>query len=159
MKNNSWMGLVLGDAGMAPGSDMIQIMANGVNSRVYDKFSQGYISPPEDSKDNINTESTFRFFDDDFIRFTLVRDLDTGDADKDFLIPVEQEFDLGWAVLTDSSNLLSKHSDAGGLRALILSDGTNSFGIGGAAPDGAEYLTHAATSSAILVTLLTLATL
>ena len=128
MKDNSWLGLVLGDAGMSPGSDMIQIMADGVNSRVYDKFSQGYISPPLDSKDNINTESTLRIFDDDFIRFTLVRDLDTGDADKDFLIPVEQEFDLGWAVLTDSSNLLSKHSNAGGLRALILADGTNSFG-------------------------------
>ena len=57
-----------------------------------------------------------------------MRDLDTGDANYDFLIPVEQEFDLGWAVLTDSANIFSKHSDAGGLRTVIFSDGTNSFG-------------------------------
>ena len=46
MPDNSWLGLVLGDSGMAPGADMIQIKADGINSRVYDKFSQGYISPP-----------------------------------------------------------------------------------------------------------------
>ena len=90
MKDGSWMGLVLGNAGMSPGSDMIQIMANGVNSRVYDKFSQGFISPPEDSNDNL--DATFRFFDGDFIRFTIERDLDTGDSEHDFVLPIEQDF-------------------------------------------------------------------
>ena len=49
MLDNSWMGLVLGDNGMSAGTDMIQIKADGVNSRVYDSFSQGYISPARDS--------------------------------------------------------------------------------------------------------------
>ena len=39
MKDNSWLGLVLGDGGMSPGADMIQIKADGVNSRVYDAIS------------------------------------------------------------------------------------------------------------------------
>ena len=46
MPDQSWLGLVLGDSGMAMGADMIVIKADGINSRVYDKFSQGYISPP-----------------------------------------------------------------------------------------------------------------
>ncbi len=46
LKDQTWMGLVLGDSGMAPGADMVQIKADGINSRVYDKFSAGYISPP-----------------------------------------------------------------------------------------------------------------
>ena len=88
MKDNSWLGLVLGDAGMSPGADMIQIKAEGINSRVYDKFSQGYISPPIDSSKDIG-QPTFRFFEDDFIRFTVRRKLDTGDSTNDFVLPVE----------------------------------------------------------------------
>ena len=78
MKDNSWMGIVIGSSGMSPGSDMIQIKANGVNSRVYDKFSQGYISPAIDKGKDL--ASTFRFFEGGFIRFTIERALDTGDT-------------------------------------------------------------------------------
>ena len=81
MKDNSWMGLVLGDSGMTPGADMIQILADGINSRVYDKFSQGYISPANDGEKNLS--ATFRFFEGDYIRFTIERDLDTGDGAHD----------------------------------------------------------------------------
>ena len=103
MKDNSWMGLVLGNSGMAPGSDMIQIKANGVNSRVYDKFSQGYISPAIDGEKDL--ASTFRFFEGGFIRFTISRPLDTGDA-NDFLIQADQEFDLGYAINSKTNDLL-----------------------------------------------------
>ena len=60
------------------------------------------------------------------MRFTLVRELDTGDS-SDFLIPVDKEFDLGWAVNIDSNDLLAKHSEAGAMRAIINADGTDSF--------------------------------
>ena len=125
MKDNTWMGLVLGDSGMAPGSDMIQIKANGIHSRVYDKFSQGYISPANDREKDI--PATFRFFEGGYIRFTLRRALDTGDTANDFLIPIEQEFDLGYAINDESNDLLLKHSKAGAVRALIKLDGTDSF--------------------------------
>ena len=71
MKDNSWLGLVIGSAGMSPGADMIQIKANGVDSRVYDKFSQGYISPAVDSDNNV--DATFRFYEGGYIRFSLSR--------------------------------------------------------------------------------------
>ena len=87
MKDNSWFGLVLGNSGMSPGADMIVIKANGVNSRVYDKFSQGYISPADDGSKDL--ASTFRFFEGGFIRFTVERALDTGDTAHDFLIPAD----------------------------------------------------------------------
>ena len=119
------MGLVLGDSGMAPGADMVQIKADGINSRVYDKFSAGYISPPQDARKDL-TDNKFRFFPGGYIRFTLVRKLDTGDS-SDFLIPVDQEFDLGWAVNENTNDLLSKHSDSGAVRALINADGSDTF--------------------------------
>ena len=125
MKDSSWLGLVLGKANMTPGSDMIQIMADGVNSRVYDKFSQGFISPAEDSNDNL--DATFRFFDGDYIRFTIERDLDTGDGEHDFVLPIEQDFQLGWAIHSSSNNLLAKHSHAGGLTAMLYQGGLDSF--------------------------------
>ena len=100
-------------------------MANGYDSRVYDKFSAGYISPPMDADSNV--EATYRFYPDDYIRFTLTRPLDTGDIKNDFLIPVEQEWDLGWSVNEKSSNLLQKHTQASAFRALLKLDGTDSF--------------------------------
>ena len=125
MPDNSWLGLVLGDSGMAPGADMIQIKADGINSRVYDKFSQGYISPPQDPEKNL-LDNKFRFFEGGVVRFTLTRELDTGDA-ADFLIPVDNEFDLGWAVNTETSDLLQKHTKAGAMRARLNVDGTDAF--------------------------------
>jgi len=125
MKDQTWMGLVLGDAGMTPGADMVQIKADGINSRVYDKFSTGYISPPQDASKDL-TDNKFRFFEGGYVRFTLVRELDTGDS-SDFLIPVDKEFDLGWAVNLDTNDLLSKHSEAGAMRAIINADGSDAF--------------------------------
>ena len=71
---------------------------------IYDKFSQGYISPANDGEKNL--DATFRFFEPDFIRFTIERALDTGDASNDYLVPTEQEFDLGWAVNHETNDLL-----------------------------------------------------
>ena len=34
---------------------------------------------------------------------------------------------MGWAVNADTQDLLSKHSDAGALRALLKSDGSEAF--------------------------------
>ena len=129
------MGLVLGNNGMAAGSDMIQIVADGINSRVYDKFSQGFISPPQDQVDNV--EATFRFFEDGLIRFTIERPLDTGDAEHDFLLPTEQEFQLGWAVNANSMNMLGKHTHAGGLDVMLMY-GMDTFEESG--KEGAAYM-------------------
>ena len=125
MKDGTWLGLVLGDSGMAFGADMIQIKADGINSRVYDKFSQGYISPPQDTEKNL-LDNKFRFFDGNWVRFTLRRALDTGDR-RDFVLPVDSEFDLGWAVHSETNDLLAQHNKAGALRAIIKEDGSEAF--------------------------------
>ena len=96
-----------------------------MNSRVYDKFSQGYISPAIDAQ--IDVEAFFRFIEGGYIKFTLKRKLDTGDRSGDFVIPLEQEFDLGWAINPDTNDLLSKHGEAGSIRALIYQDGADAF--------------------------------
>ena len=43
------------------------------------------------------------------------------------MIPIEQEFDLGWAINEESNDLLVKHGKAGATRALLKLDGTDSF--------------------------------
>ena len=61
------------------------------------------------------------------IRFTIRRPFDTGDTVHDFLIPTDTDFELGWAVNEDSSDILSKHTQAGGVRMQFMQDGSNSF--------------------------------
>ena len=51
IENDSWVGLALGAAGMAPGTDLIQI--DGANRIVYDKVSAGYQYPTTDYIDNL----------------------------------------------------------------------------------------------------------
>ena len=71
-------------------------------------------------------DNKFRFFDEGKIRFTLTRELDTGD-EQDFVIPIDEEFDLGWAVNDKSNDLLAKHKKAGAMRARLKEDGTKAF--------------------------------
>lgn len=145
MRDNSWMGIVLGESGMGPGADMIQIKAEGINSRVYDKFSQGYISPAEDGQNNL--DATFRFFEGDQIRFTITRALDTGDSEQDYLVPVDQEFDLGWAINYKNNEILNKHNEAGGLSLVLNSSGAPAFENTGAlilVPSSAVAISSAA---------------
>ena len=52
--------------------------------------------------------------------------MDTGDP-QDFVIPVDEEFELGWAVNDKSNDLLAKHKKAGAMRAKLKEDGTKAF--------------------------------
>ena len=49
------------------------MFADGIESRIYDRVSSGYIQPALDGEENL--EATFRFFDDDIVRFTNNRQM------------------------------------------------------------------------------------
>ena len=68
--------------------------------------------------------------DDGSITLIVKRELDTGDADDDFVIPLDQEFDIGYAFNPESNQLtfLTKHQIAGSVRIMLPSDGTPVWG-------------------------------
>lgn len=124
MVDYSWMGLVLGSGGMGAGSDMIQIVADNTSSRIYDKKSIGYITPIEDPNKDIT--GTYRLFEDGSARFTIYRKFDTKD-ENDFVMPIGDEFTLGYAINTSSNKQSSKHNKAGSTTVTIPQDGTSAF--------------------------------
>ena len=68
--------------------------------------------------------------DDGSITLIVKRELDTGDADDDFVIPLDQEFDIGYAFNPESNQLtfLTKHQIAGSVRIMLPSDGNPVWG-------------------------------
>ena len=93
LENDSWVGLALGQAGMAPGTDMIQI--DGANRVAYDKVSAGYQYPSSDTIDNL--EATFTEINESWIEVLIKRPLDTEDS-QDYVLPTNTEFKIGWAI-------------------------------------------------------------
>ena len=86
---------------------MIQI--DGENQVVHDKISAGYQYPSSDTVDHIETSPTWtQDTNDGSLTVTFKRLLDTEDS-EDFVIPVDTEFDLGWAIRTTSAVLTSYH--------------------------------------------------
>ena len=128
------------------------MFADGIESRIYDRVSSGYIQPALDGEENL--EATFRFFDDDIVRFTITRALDTTEEYFDYLVPVEQEFDLGWAINTDTIDLNKKHSHAGALKVIIPSDGSYALGEEGVTPDASYSLILS--GSSLFISLITM---
>ena len=57
------------------------------------------------------------------MRVKIRRELDTGDAD-DFVIPVDSEVPMMWAVNKESNNMKDYHSDYGPINGIFNSDGT-----------------------------------
>ena len=144
MQTGSWVGLTLGDSGMSTNSDMIQIDAD--NERVYDMTSAGYRSPNTDSSENFvsTTWSTVSGGK----KVDIKRKLDTNDS-KDYVIPTDTYFDLGWAVNTSTSTITNKHNKKGNFRQLVSTTGASSstpsraslsFGLSAVALAATTYL-------------------
>ena len=93
LEKDSWVGLALGAAGMAPGTDIIQI--DGANREVYDKVSAGYQYPTTDYINNLT--ATFTEVNESWLEVEIKRPLDTEDL-QDFVIPTNESFEVGWAI-------------------------------------------------------------
>ena len=85
-------------------TDMIGWHADGTNSRVLDYFSTAKISPELDEQQDV--EYYYNLFDPDEndpedypkVHFLAYRDLDTGDMDKDYLITLNKQHDMVYAM-------------------------------------------------------------
>ena len=76
MKKETWVGLALGDSGMAEGTDMWQI--DGERLIAHDKISSGYAYPSTDG--NQDLDYTFTDIGNNLLEVAIIRDLDTGDG-------------------------------------------------------------------------------
>jgi len=110
MKRNSWMGLALGTKGMDAGTDMILI--DSKEEKVYDMISVGW--KPPIAKPTQALVAGFRDVDSDLVTATIKRNLDTGD-DKDYVMPKDAAFTIGWSIRTADNNKQAKHDLAGGM--------------------------------------------
>ena len=109
MPDQSWFSIGFG-ANMN-NVDMIGWHADGADSYVRDYFSKTKNTPPEDDEQNLdsevpeftakdpNTEGDY-----DRVSFVTYRDLDTGDAEQDYLVPLDEEIDMVYGILTYSKD-------------------------------------------------------
>ena len=65
--------------------------------------SIGNAQPEIDDQQDL--EAWFRDLPSGQLEVKLRRQLDTGDLINDYVLPVDQKFDLGWAVHTSSSDI------------------------------------------------------
>jgi hypothetical protein len=95
MPDNMWFSIGFGKN--MNQTDMIVWHANGKDSEVIDYFSKGKYTPQPDEEQNLEAwhnliEASEEDLDDyPKVNFLIYRDLDTGDAEKDFLIELDTE--------------------------------------------------------------------
>ena len=110
MKKQSWIGLALGTKGMDAGTDMIMI--DGGAEKVYDMISVGWKAPI--AKPTQTLVAGFREVNSELVTATIRRNLDTGD-DKDYVMPKDAAFTIGWSLRSMDNNMQAKHDKAGGM--------------------------------------------
>ena len=109
MKKASWIGLSLGAKTMDAGTDMIMI--DGGEKKVYDMISVGWKRPIAKPSQTIGF--TFEESSGLYVA-TIKRFLDTSD-DKDFVMPKDAPFTIGWSLNSLNANTQQKHDKAGGM--------------------------------------------
>jgi len=83
-------------------------------------YSIGLQAPAKDDIQDV--QSKFTDLENGELEVTLRRALDTGDFDKDYILPVDTTFDLAWAVNLSSSDIQAMHSKRGAIRFTISSE-------------------------------------
>ena len=81
--------------------DMVAWHANGVDSYVKDYYSLNkYAAPAEDDIQNFETETPKLIGggDDTRVQFISYRDLDTGDDEQDYVVPLDEQIDMVYAI-------------------------------------------------------------
>ena len=111
--------------------DMIAWLAQGDVYKAVDYWSTEKNTPAEDTVQNLPT--TFEANQDNTrVTFTTKRKLDTGDADQDYLIRLNEATDMVWAVHW-SSGVWKEHTKYGKFQATFSSSlgNTNLSNIAG----------------------------
>ena len=146
MKDGGWFGLLPGDTGMAQNADILAFFADGDNSSFGDYTSIGYQPPEIDSIQDLEAHPVNMVEKDPDGRVTLFvrRALDTGD-ERDFVFPLDQEFDMAYAYNDEANELswLTKHQLAGHFKMTLPSNGDPVLGSlpevhGGTGGDGGD---------------------
>ena len=131
LNDASWFGLMLGQDNMAYGGDIVAFF--GIDERSYfaDYMSEGYQPPALDIVQSVteHPQNTIEFEDDGRVTLFARRLRDT-DSMEDFMIPLDQEFTIGYAFnsYSDTMSWYTKHETAGAVQVVLPSDGTPIWG-------------------------------
>ena len=125
--DNNWFGLVPGQGNMQSDGDMHVFFGDGSDSYFADYHSVGYKPPAlDDTQDLIEVpEHPTELKEGKRITMVARRQIDTGD-EMDFVIPLDEEFMMGYAFNGESHKLSygTKHDLAGSVAITLSSDGT-----------------------------------
>ena len=95
MENNTYLSIGFGYD--MDGVDMIGWHGDGDTAKAVDYWSIGKRTPVTDAVNNL--DSTYEISaDKKRVKFVTKRKLDTGDLTEDYLIPLNEEIDLVWAL-------------------------------------------------------------
>ena len=101
-EDSAWIGLALGHKDMTFGGDMAVFFSNkrlGDEYAYGDYNSDGFGEPiPDRSNDLKDHPEGVQEIAGGRRRMWVRRDLDTGDPIQDFVIPLDQEFDIGYSM-------------------------------------------------------------
>ena len=101
MNSNSWFGLVLGQRNMSRDGDMLVFFANGETDSSYaDYHSVGFMAPEQDFLQDLepHPDNSVEMDEDGRVSLFARRSLDTEDTDQDYVIPLDEEFYIGYAL-------------------------------------------------------------
>ena len=99
--DQTWAGLVIGDDGMS-NADMIQVVADGSDSKVLDLFSTGYFQPEE--KENPAIDWEFEEVDGEVI-FKVTRQLAPKNSDQHYVLKLDKEIQFSLTANTRSPSI------------------------------------------------------
>ena len=94
---------------METGGDIIRFTASGDNSEFLDEYSLGYRPPGRDQQRDLT--ASFEVVNGE-VKWTATRKLDTGDLENDYVIPLDDDFNIAWAINSRNPRL-TKHNIVG----------------------------------------------
>jgi hypothetical protein len=124
--DGTWFGIVFGAKSMV-NADIIQVRADGVNSRFTELYGRGLYQPGIKTNIIINGTATNS---EKEVTFKISRPLTTTDAEH-FALQLDTQTTFGWAANRNSNDPRNKHTVTGGLKVFVPSDGSLWWSVGG----------------------------
>ena len=133
--DGTWLGIVFGAKSMV-NADIIQVRADGINSRFTELYGRGEYQPGTKTNIVINGTATQSGKE---VAFKISRPLITTDAEH-YAMQLDTQTTFGWAANQNSNDPRNKHTVRGGLKVFVPSDGSLWWSVGGSVSNAATSL-------------------
>mmetsp|Transcript_1474 Transcript_1474/g.976 ORF Transcript_1474/g.976 Transcript_1474/m.976 type:complete len:163 (-) Transcript_1474:104-592(-) len=98
--DQTYLGIMFGKS--MKDSDVIIMQANGSSSTYADYWASGYMAPTKDTVQNVSCTNTVSGTD---VIYSCTRPLNTEETTQDKVLSLDAQFDISYAINTNTSNL------------------------------------------------------